>query len=160
QAVRLLEGLDRKRVPVGRGGPPKAEVVRFRAYVSLSFPPSQIYDLERPTESLPVPALTVAFLGLHGPSGLLPRHYTELLQKLEKERKDKERYSLRDWFDLFNHRLIGLFFRAWEKYRFWVPYERGEYLRPEPDAFTQCLLSFIGLGMPGFRNRLRVAVWE
>ena len=51
----------------------RAEVVRFRAHVSLTFPPSQIYDLERPTPALPLPVLIVAFLGLHGPSGILRR---------------------------------------------------------------------------------------
>jgi type VI secretion system protein ImpH len=160
QAVRLLEALDPKRVPVGRGGPPAAEVCRFRAHASLSFPPSPIYDLERPTPARPFPVMTVAFFGLTGPSGVLPRHYTEMLVRLEKESKSGEKSALRDWFDLFNHRFIALFFRAWEKYRFWVPYLRGEYDRPEPDPFTLCLLSFVGLGMPPLRNRLRVALWQ
>jgi type VI secretion system protein ImpH len=160
QAVRLLETIERSRVPVGRGGPPRSEVVRFRSHVSLSFPPSQIYDLDKPAEAIPVPAMTVAFLGLHGPSGILPRHYTELLIRLEKESKSPDRFALRDWFDLFNHRFISLFFRAWEKYRFFIPYARGEYNRPEPDPFTLCLLSFVGLGSPASRNRLRVSYWE
>src|SRR5262249_30595280 len=67
QAVRLLEWVDRARVPVGRGGPPRSEAVRFRAHASLSFPPSQIFELEKPSPAVPVPVLTVAFLGLHGP---------------------------------------------------------------------------------------------
>jgi type VI secretion system protein ImpH len=160
QAVRLLEAVDRSRVPVGRGGPPRNEVVRFRAHVSLSFPPSQVFDLEKPTSAIPVPVMTVAFLGLHGPSGILPRHYTEMLIRLEKESKDANRFALRDWFDLFNHRFISLFYRAWEKYRFFIPYARGEYARSEPDPFTLCLLSFVGLGSPALRNRQRVAYWE
>src|SRR5947209_5130511 len=40
QAVRLLHRLESGRVRVGRGGPPQAEAVRFRARISLSFPPS------------------------------------------------------------------------------------------------------------------------
>jgi type VI secretion system protein ImpH len=88
---------------------------------------------------------------------VLPRHYTELLIRLEREVKGSERYALRDWLDLFNHRLVSLFFRAWEKYRFYIPFERGEYALREPDAFTRCLLSLVGLGMPTLRDRLRVA---
>jgi type VI secretion system protein ImpH len=159
EAVRLLEIIDPERLPIGRGGPPNAEAVRFRAHVSLSFPPSQIYDLERATPSYP-PVLTVAFFGLHGPSGILPRHYTEMLVRIEKEARTQEKHALRDWFDLFNHRLISLFFRAWEKYRFWIPYLRKEYERLEPDPFTLCLFSFIGMGVPPLRNRLRVSLWE
>jgi type VI secretion system protein ImpH len=157
QAVRLLEKLDTSRRPVGLGGPPQAEVVRFRVHQSLSFPPSAIYDIERPSGSLPLPLMTVAFLGLTGPSGALPRHYTELLLRLDREGKGPEKHALRDWLDLFNHRLISLFYRAWEKYRFYIPYERGEYARPDPDAFTRCLFSFVGLGTPSLRGRLRVS---
>ncbi len=71
QAVRLLHRLEPGRVRVGRNGPPQAEAVRFRARISLSFPPSAIYDLQRPTTSLPVPVMVQAFMGLTGPSGVL-----------------------------------------------------------------------------------------
>ena len=60
QAVRLLEKLDPHRKPVGRTHPPKSEAVRFRAHMSLSFPPSSIYDLAPPTSTLALPAMTVA----------------------------------------------------------------------------------------------------
>jgi len=160
QAVRVLERLGKDRKPVGRTGPPRAEVVRFRAHLSLTFPPSSIYDLQRPTETLPLPLMTVSFMGLYGPSGVLPRHYTELLLRLNWEGKGDEKHTLRQWFDLYNHRFISLFYRAWEKYRFYIPYERGEYALSEPDAFTQCLFCLVGMGTQGLRNRLRVSTWE
>jgi type VI secretion system protein ImpH len=156
QAVRLLEVLEEGRRPVGYGGPAAAEVVRFHALQALSFPASTIHELTRPSNGA-APVMTVAFLGLTGPSGVLPRHYTELLMRLEREARGPERHALRDWFDLFNHRLIALFYRAWTKYRFWLAYERGEAERAEPDPFTAALYSLIGLGTPGLRGRLRVA---
>jgi type VI secretion system protein ImpH len=157
QAVRILERWAPDRRPVGRGGPALSEIVRFRAHLALTFPPSSIYDLQGPSESLPLPAMTVSFLGLTGPSGVLPRHYTELLLRLAKEAKGPEKNALRDWYDLFNHRLISLFYRAWEKYRFYIAYERGDYKRGDQlDPFTHCLFSFIGLGEVPLRNRLRV----
>jgi type VI secretion system protein ImpH len=157
QAVRILERLAPDRKPVGRGAPPLSEVVRFRAHLSVTFPPSAIYDLQGPSESLRMPAMVVAFLGLTGPSGVLPRHYTELLLRLARDAKGPERYALRDWFDLFNHRMISLFYRAWEKYRFYIAYERREYGRGDQlDPFTRCLFSFIGLGEVSLRNRLHV----
>jgi type VI secretion system protein ImpH len=160
QAVRLLERLDPSRKPVGRAGPPDKEVVRFLAHLSLAFPPSSIYEIERAGPARPVPGMTVTFLGLTGPSGVLPRHYTELLLQLEREAKGPEKKALRAWLDLFNHRLISLFYRAWEKYRFYVPYERGEFTRPDPDPFTQSLYCLVGLGAPPLRRRFRVATRE
>src|SRR5262249_39226510 len=64
QAVRLLEKLAPKRAAIGLDGPPEAEVARFRPQLSLAFPPSQIVELEPPTEERPNPLLTVAFFGL------------------------------------------------------------------------------------------------
>jgi type VI secretion system protein ImpH len=155
QAVRLLEKLFPRRRPVGLPGAPSEEVVRFRAHPALWFPPSAIFDL---THAPGQPAeLTTPVLGLFGPSGVLPRHYTEMIMRLQREAKGPERTALRDWLDLFNHRFLSLFFRAWEKYRFYIPYERGEYLRVEPDAFTRCLFSLIGMGLPGLRRRLHVS---
>jgi type VI secretion system protein ImpH len=156
QAVRLLEKVLPQRRPVGRQGPPRAEIVRFRSLASLSFPASTIHDLLEPEDAEQPPFMIVTFLGLTGPSGTLPHHYTELLMRLQRDGKGAEKYALRDWLDLFNHRLISLFYRAWEKYRFYIPYERGDPFRLEPDAFTRSLLSLVGLGMPALRNRLHV----
>ncbi len=157
QAVRLLEKLRPEAQALGRGGPPDAEVVRLRAFPSLDFPASAIQRLQRPGEAPPLPVMDVTFFGLTGPSGVLPRHYTELLLRLQRDARGPERTALRDWLDLFNHRLLSLFYRAWEKYRFYIAYERGEYDRREPDPFTRALFSLIGLGMPPLRNRLRVS---
>jgi type VI secretion system protein ImpH len=161
QAVRLIEKLNPKRIPVGRAGPPRDEAVRFRAHMALSFPASQIFDIFAPRAEQPIPLMTVTFLGLTGPSGVLPHHYTEMLLRLDRESKGKEKHAFRDWLDLFNHRLISLFFRAWEKYRFYIPYERKEYSRYDTeDPFTRALFSMIGLGAAPLRNRLHVATWQ
>jgi type VI secretion system protein ImpH len=158
QAVRVLERLAPARRAVGRNAPPASEIVRFRALPSLSFPANKgVYEVLPPSGTQSMPAMVVSFMGLTGPKGALPDHYTELLIRLGRERKDHERTALRDWLDLFNHRFISLFYRAWEKYRFHIPYERGDYLLPEPDAFTRVLLSFVGLELPALRDRLRVS---
>ncbi len=155
QAVRLLERLRPGAVSVGRTGPPAAEAVRFRAHQSLAFPPSSIRSLGRGGPDA-VPEMTVTFMGLTGPSGVLPRHYTELLMRLEHDLRGAEKYALRDWLDLFNHRFISLFFRAWEKYRFDVAYSRRRRPDAEPDPVTNCLLSLAGFGLPELRDRLCV----
>lgn len=152
QAVRLLERLFPERRPVGREVNPAPEVVRFRSHAALSFPPSAIHGISPAKDGEGPVQMTVAFMGVFGLLGVLPRHYTELL--IERERhKD---YALRDFLDLFNHRLISLFYRAWEKYRFPVAYERGVLGGEGPDRFSQYLFDFIGLGTQGLRGRLAV----
>lgn len=159
QAVRLLQRMGPNQARVGRGGPPRSEAVRFAVHNSLSFPPSTVHEVRRPSSDRPVPVMVQAFLGLTGPSGVLPRHYTERLYRIEREARTPEKHALRDWLDLFNHRLVSLFYRAWEKYRFYIPFERGDE-GDEPDPFIQSMLSLIGLGLPPLRGRLRVAVPE
>jgi type VI secretion system protein ImpH len=156
QAVRILNRLDPSRVPVGFWGPPEREAVRFRALVSLGFPPSAIADLAPPGLGTRVPVLTQAFFGLIGPSGVLPRHYTDLLLRLDATR-EPERGALREWLDLFTHRLLSLFHRAWEKYRFPVVYERHDRDSGDLDPFSRTLFSFVGLGTPSLLGRLVVS---
>jgi type VI secretion system protein ImpH len=150
QAVRLLELIYVERKPVGRQASPGEEVVRFRTHLSLSFPPSAIQDLQRPRESDRPARLTAAFMGLMGPLGVLPRHYTELM--LERARRHDS--ALRDFLDLFDHRIISLFHRAWEKYRFHVAFERTVKSGGGYDPFSLHLFDLIGMGTGGLRGRL------
>ncbi len=156
QAVSLIDRWDPRFRPVGTTAHPERESLRFRAALGAAFPPAAIRQALPPVAESPQPELTVALLGLTGPSGILPRRYTELVYRLAREAKGPERHALRDWLDLFNHRLLSLFYRAWEKYRFTKAYEREEHLRTEPDAFTAALFSLAGLGIPDLRGRLQV----
>jgi type VI secretion system protein ImpH len=156
QAARILEKLHPDHAPVGFDGPADREIARFAAHVSHSFPPSQIFEIRADKSGRLPPVVSVAFFGLVGPSGVLPRHYTEALLRLQRDAKHTEKFALRDWLDLFTHRMLSLFLRAWEKYRFYIPYERGQSAEHPPDPFTHCLLSLAGLGMGSLRNRIRV----
>jgi len=142
QAVRLLERFAPQRKPVGRFVKPSLEAAHFGAYPSLVFPASQIQSIER-REGRP-PFLEVNFMGLTGPLGVLPHAYTELVV----ERIRQKDTALRDFLDLFHHRIISLFYQAWEKYRFMIAYERGER-----DRFSHHLLDLVGLGTPGLQDR-------
>jgi type VI secretion system protein ImpH len=66
--------------------------------------------------------------------------------------------SLRDFLDLFHHRLVSLFYRAWEKYRLPFTYERSQLEPggPRVDLVTRSLYSLVGLGTDGLRGRLQV----
>ncbi|TWT32838.1 type VI secretion system baseplate subunit TssG [Blastopirellula retiformator] len=150
QAVRLLEHNNRALRQEER-----CPSVRFRAHNSSAFPASEIFDLVASPDHPQATEMTVTFLGLTGPTGVLPHHYTEMLLRLHRELRGDHKFAIRDWFDLFNDRLTRLFYRVWEKNRFWVPYSRREYEQQSPDAFTQGLLSLGGFGLPTLRDRLQ-----
>ena len=163
QAVRLLERLSQdcpdrpggtRYERVGADGSPAREAVRFRALPSHSFPPSPLCSLtlsEKKDAVEPLAEMIVSFLGLTGPNGVLPHHYTSLV--IDRVRNHDP--SLRDFFDIFNHRLISLFYRAWGKYRLPIGYERAKlFPRSEPSVFVEALHSLVGLAEPSLRRRL------
>jgi type VI secretion system protein ImpH len=145
QAVRLLEAAGGKREPVGEFTPPSKEVARFTSCPTLAFPASEIQSFKRSSDGQP--SLEVNFMGLIGPLGVLPLPYSSLtLVRL----REKDR-AMKDFFDLFNHRFISLFYRAWTKYRFAISYERSG-----SGGLTASMLALIGLGMPSLQNRQQV----
>jgi type VI secretion system protein ImpH len=149
QAIRLLQRLREVREPIGSFLPPSEEPVRLGVHPSLSFPAGEIQTLEERPDA--PPKMTVNFFGLTGPVGTLPTRYTDLIL----ERLFYRDRTLRDFLDIFNHRMISLLYRAWEKYRFPVAYERGGDDRVN-DRFTGYLLDLIGLGTRGLQNRQAV----
>jgi type VI secretion system protein ImpH len=119
QAVRLvLIWLRREGIPSERA---LRHVLRFRNSLSLTFPASEIESLSIALAAdTPKPGtvtgiqLTPAFMGLLGANGTLPLHYTEWIAAHEYAERDE---SIRTCLDLFSDRTVGLFFRAWTKYR-------------------------------------------
>lgn len=146
QAVRLLERLHPERGKVGQFAHPGDEGVRFGVNPSLAFPAGEIQELSRARDDGPW-NMTVNFLGLVGHMGVLPHHYSTLVMERDRNR-DR---ALHAFLDLFHHRLVALFYRAWERYRFYVSYERGE-----GDRVTDHLFDLIGLGNAEARDALGV----
>jgi len=143
QAVRLLERLRPDRAPVGGFDDPGREVVRFGVTASLAFPVSEIQEFELEDDA--PSRMRVNFMGLNGPLGVLPHPYSMLVL----ERLRARDTALADFLDLFHHRFISLFYRAWRKYRFAAAYEDGTQ-----DQLRDRLLDLIGLGLNGYRNRM------
>jgi type VI secretion system protein ImpH len=152
QAVRLLARLFPERKPVGGTARPREEFARFGARLSMAFPPSAVHDIERIPDSDDPVRMTVAFLGLTGTQGILPLCYTEWMIARDAAEDD----TLAAFFDLFNHRLLSLFYRAWEKHRPPVLYELSAARHRQPDPFTHSLFDLIGMGTPGLRGRMRM----
>lgn len=151
QLVYLLRRLDSSAVAPGGVGPAAGENLRFRASASLAFAPSDVESVEEVTLQ-PDPweppqtrvQVTVNFLGLYGPASPMPNHVTEeILQS------GSDGDQVRDFLDLFHHRLISFVYRAWERVRPHLLF------RPDgSDAFTRRGLSFVGLGTAGSSHLL------
>jgi len=167
QAVRLLEraatyhnrsrnGPAMNERAVGQFTPPTTEVLRFSTLLSLGFPGSEMIRIER--ESIGAAArwhMTVGFMGLTGSTGVLPFHYTEILFQRLKLRDE----SLKDFLDLFNHRIVSLFFQAGVKYRLPLAYERQKLVqqrRERLDGHTHAILSLLGLGTEHLLDQLKI----
>jgi type VI secretion system protein ImpH len=151
QSVRLL-ALDARLLGAKRSGPLPARL-RFRTVASLAFPPSEILRYQPVAPDAPEAEqkqmhdeMTVAFMGLTGPSGVLPHPYTELLIERRQYYRDT---GLHAFLDIFSHRAIALFYGAWRKYRYWLSVEDKE-----PDGFTRNLLDFAGVGLSDLRKQL------
>jgi type VI secretion system protein ImpH len=134
QAVRILRLLHPEKAGVGDFALPRDEVVRFTANPNLGFPAGEIQDVHREEDLQPW--MEVNFFGLVGNQGVLPLHYSRLVSSLGREGPN----PLRAFLDIFQHRLTSLFYRAMEKGRFYVPFERGE-----TDPVSSRLLELIGL---------------
>ncbi len=145
QAMRVLGWLTPSRSPVGRHSNPEDEVVRLGANPILYFPPSAIHSLTRRPGACPT--MVVNFMGLIGPLGAMPNYITELIGS----RLRTKDATLLAFLNIFNHRLISFFYRAWEKTHFWAGYERDR-----KDLLTGCLFSLIGFGTAGLRSRQAV----
>lgn len=144
QAVRLLQKLYREKAAVGTSPLPADEVARFRSRIGLDFPSSEIQEInEIDEDGRKRVEMIVNFMGVAGVSGVLPTHYTELMLDRIRHRDT----AMWEFLDIFTHRSVSLFYRAWQKYRFPVGYENGN------SDFTAFLYDVIGLGTHGLRGR-------
>jgi len=99
-----------------------------------------------PEDDSPVRML-VNFMGVATPSsfGSLPRRFAEEIRLLVRDRQP----ALRDFLDLFNHRLISLFLRARERHHPLVDFERGAQ-----GTFARVLAAVLGIATTGLAKRL------
>jgi type VI secretion system protein ImpH len=129
-----------------------AEVMRFRTPSGLVYPSADVLEVDARG---PQPELTVGMMGLTGPSGVLPRSYTEIVTQTRRNRST----ALHEFLDLLGHRFVGFFARAAMKYRPARAAEAAALRRPEAtDSVTQTLLALTGFGTGHLAPRLLMGI--
>ena len=149
QLVHLLETWRGGTVALGGIGPYRAEALRLRPDSSLLFSPADIRLVEAADEEAKKRfgfqwdfRVTVNFMGVYGVASPSPVYLTELIGFT-----DVDAEELTDFLDLFNHRLLALFYRSWLKYRYPYRFEPGGR-----DEVSGYLLSYIGYAEPAVRE--------
>lgn len=90
----------------GTAGLPAEDPFRLKQTASLLFPPGEIAGL---SDNTACPEISLYSLGVWGPHSILPLHLTEMAY-LRASRQDP---VLNDFTDIFHHRALSLFYRAW-----------------------------------------------
>ena len=143
-ALRRIECLNPDLPQIGRAVRPAQEPVRLGQEPTLDFAPSVLSALHPATEKCP-PKIEVRFLGLLGPNGPLPLHLTDYARERLLHGGDT---TLPRFLDVFNHRFLSLFYRAWAQAQPTVTLDR-----PREDRFAVYIGSLFGLGSARVRHR-------
>jgi type VI secretion system protein ImpH len=143
-ALRRLECMHPDKPRFGRGARPIDEPVRLGQEPSMAFAPSAIASFEAGSKDRPH-KMSGFFFGLFGPNGPLPLHLTEFARDRERNENDP---TFRGFADIFHHRLLMLFYRAWADAQPTVSLDRETSRRI--DTYVG---SVFGIGAPEFRNR-------
>jgi len=144
QALRRIEALHSGKPRLGRARRPVDEPVRLAQEPSLSFPISTLAAFEAATDGRP-PRLQVRFFGLLGANGPLPLHLTEFARQRILHYRDR---TFARFLDIFHHRFLLLFYRAWAQAQ-----PTASFDRPREDRFKTYLGALVGLGATGARDR-------
>ena len=144
QTLRRLECLYGDKPRWGAALRPVDEPLRLGQDPDVAFAPAPLASFEFGKDGGP-PRLQVRLFGLLGPNGPMPIHITEYARHRLRHAGDP---TLSRFLDLFHHRFIALFYRAWAQAQ---PHVNRD--RPENDRFQIYIGSFMGLAPSSLRQR-------
>lgn len=142
-ALRLLEQAFPQQPRLGEARKAADDVVRLGHKPHLVFAPSDVASFEE--DDAGRQQLEQHSFGLFGPNGPLPAHVTELAYERRRHVDDS---TVVDFLNVFQHRLISLFYRAWANSDPTTSFDR-----PESDRFMMYVGAMLGLGPPAARGR-------
>jgi type VI secretion system protein ImpH len=142
QTMRRLECLYASKPRWGRALRPADEPVRLGQEPDLAFAPAPLASFDTRGRR---PRLSVRLFGLLGPNGPLPLHLTEYARERIRQANDP---TFSRFLDLYHHRLLTLFYRAWAQAQ---PHVNRD--RPAEDRFVVYWGAFFGGAGPAFQRR-------
>jgi type VI secretion system protein ImpH len=148
QAVRRLEAEHTAWPRVGSSDRLEEDFLRFCQIPSLAFAPSSIESIEQVG---PLIRMYVNFLGMFGPNGPLPQHLTDYARDRLRNAHDP---TLVRFIDIFHHRMLSFFYRAWASNEKSVDFDRSDQSR-----YADYFGSFFGIGLPSLQDRDSVSDW-
>jgi len=134
-AMRKLESLFREAPRLGEALDPALEPLRLGQDPSLAFRSSALTAVHDGDATTPA-RVRVSYFGVFGPHGPLPTHLTQYIDDQRRQRGDGTWIG---FLDIFHHRMISLFYRAWANAQPTVNRDR-----PESDRFAHYLGALIG----------------
>ncbi|MCQ8105336.1 type VI secretion system baseplate subunit TssG [Methylomonas sp. SURF-2] len=143
ETLRWLEAINADKPRLGAAVKLSDDAIRLSQEPELQFPASTLSSCRVPESG--IPRLAVNFFGLFGPNGALPLHLTEYARERLRNHHDP---TLARFADIFHHRMLCLFYRAWANARPTVSYDR-----PQTDRFAAYVGSLLGIGGETFRHR-------
>ncbi len=143
QAVRRLECAYGGSSRIGGSDHPKDDPVRFCQTTSLAFAPGSISEFVPADDDHPA-RLFVSFMGLLGSNGPMPLAISEYVYDRIHNHEDT---TLARFLDLFNHRMVSLFYRAWANSQLAVSRDK-----PGEQSYDRYVGSLFGMGMSSFLN--------
>ncbi len=142
--LRALECLHADKPRLGRSARIADDPIRLAQEPSLEFAPASLASFKAGKNGRPW-RLSVYFFGLLGPNGPLPLHLTEYARERLRNHRDP---TFARFLDIFHHRMLCLFYRAWAESQPTVSFDR-----PDSDRFGVYVGSLFGVGMPSLRDR-------
>ena len=146
--LRLIECLYDEKPRLGESQQPAQDAIRIGQEAAMTFESANLTAFQT-AENEKAHRLTVRFPGLLGPNGPLPLHLTEYAQKRMQRHGDP---TFVRFLDIFHHRMISLFYRAWANNEPTISFDR-----PHADRFSDYVGAMAGIGMAALRKRDDIA---
>ena len=142
--VRLLQSRFGEQPRIGHSLSPAQDPVRFAQSLAMDFAPATVESIQRKDSSRPA-VICFRHFGLFGPNGPMPLCLTEYARDRILHHGDA---TFAAFCNVFHHRLLSFFFRAWADAQKTVDFDR-----PANQCWFQFVSSLIGLGMGSLERR-------